>query len=185
MPISSKARITAIGAYVPPKKLTNSDLANKVKTSDEWITQRTGIRERRIADKDIFASDLAIKAAQDLADTYKKSLHDVDLIIVTTFTADFMTPSIAAIVQGALSLKNSVGVIDINAACAGYVYGLYIANAFIATGQNKKVLVIGAEVMSKIIDYTDRNTCILFGDGAAAMLVEEDTKNPAFYSSYY
>jgi len=185
MSLISKARITALGAYVPPKKLTNFDLEKQVDTSNEWIIQRTGIMERRITEKNVYASDLAQKAVKDLEQNYKKSLANLDLIVVATITPDFLTPSVAAVVQGALGLKNTVGVLDINAACAGFVYGLYIANAFITAGQNEKVLVISAEVLSKITDYTDRNTCILFGDGAAAMLVERDEENPGFFSCFY
>jgi 3-oxoacyl-[acyl-carrier-protein] synthase-3 len=185
MTMESKARITALGAYVPPKILTNSDLAGMVETSDEWIVQRTGIQERRIADKETFATHLALKAVEDLVRRSGKKIDDIDMIIVTTFTADFLTPSVAAVVHGMLNLPAGVGVIDMNAACAGFVYGLCTAQAYVSTGMCDKVLVIASEAMSKIVDYSDRNTCVLFGDGAAAMLVERDEKNSGFLSCFY
>ena len=184
MSLESKARVTAMGAFVPPKKLTNADLAKMVDTSDEWIVQRTGIRERRMAEKNVFTSDLAIKAAQDLASQPGVDLAGVDMIVVTTITSDFLTPSTSARVQGALGLENA-GVMDINAACAGFVYGLSVANALITIGQNKKVLVIAADALSKITDYTDRNTCVLFGDGAGAALVERADSTPGFLATHY
>jgi 3-oxoacyl-[acyl-carrier-protein] synthase-3 len=183
--IASKARITAIGAYVPEKKLTNHDLIKMVDTSDEWIIQRTGIKNRCISAQKQFSSDLAVKAIENLAQNSGKTISDIDYIIVATFTPDFYTPSCAALVQRALGLPKTVGVLDINAACAGFVQGLFIANSFITTGIAKKVLLIGAEVISKIVDYTDRNTCVLFGDGAGAVLVEWSEHEPGFLSSYY
>jgi 3-oxoacyl-[acyl-carrier-protein] synthase-3 len=183
--ISSSARITAFGAYVPEKKLSNHDLEKIVDTSDEWITQRTGIKERFIAAENQFASDLAVNAVQNLASVSEKNIDDVDYIILATFTPDFYTPSCAALVQKALGLPESVGVLDINAACAGFVQGLFIANSFITSGLAKKVLVIGAEVISKIVDYTDRNTCVLFGDGAGAALVETSNNGPGFLAGHY
>jgi 3-oxoacyl-[acyl-carrier-protein] synthase-3 len=170
--MESKARITAIGAYVPPKKLTNDDLSTMVDTSDEWIVKRTGIKERRIAENNVFASDLAVNAVQNLISTSDASLDEVDMIIATTFTADYLTPSVAAVVQGRLGLPTSVATIDMNAACAGFVHALYAAQAYVTVGMCRKVLVVSSEVMSKIVDFTDRNTCILFGDGAAALLIE-------------
>lgn len=183
--MESKARITAIGAWVPPKKLTNDDLSKMVETSDEWIVQRTGIKERRISEKDVFGSDMAVLAVKDMLQNSGKSLDDLDLIIAATFSGDFLTPSVAALVHGKLNLPPSMGVIDLNAACAGFVHALAAAQAYITTGMCKKILVIGAECMSKITDFTDRNTCVLFGDGAAAMLVEFDDKNPSFLGHYF
>lgn len=179
----STARITAIGSYVPEKRLTNLDLEQLVETNDEWILQRTGIRERRIAGEHEFTSDISVKAAQDLAERYGKSFDDVDLIIACTMTPDFKTPSVAAMVQAKLNIPNA-GAIDLNAACAGFSYGLQMANGLITSGLHKKILVIGAETFSKILDYTDRSTCILFGDGGGAVLVEHDTDNPSFIESH-
>ena len=171
MALESKAKITGLGVYIPPKTLTNHDLEQMVDTSDEWIIQRTGIRVRHIAEEDVFSSDLGIKAVQSLAEQPGVELSDVDLIIVSTITPDYLTPSAAARIQGSLGLKKA-GVLDLNAACAGFVYALCAANAFITIGQYRKVLVVAAETLSKITDYTDRNTCVLFGDGAGAALVE-------------
>jgi 3-oxoacyl-[acyl-carrier-protein] synthase-3 len=183
--MESKARITALGGYVPARRLTNSDLEKMIDTTDEWIVQRTGIRERRISAQAEFASHLGANAARDLAARSGKRLDDIDMIIVTTFTTDHLTPSTAAMIHGILGLPNNVGVIDLNAACAGFIYGLFTAQAYVTVGMCKKVLVIATEVMSKITDYTDRNTCILFGDGAGAMLVERDDNNPGFLGYHY
>lgn len=179
----SKARITAIGSYVPEKRLTNYDLEKMMETNDEWIVQRTGIKERRIANEDEFTSDLAYKAVVDLMDRYDKSVEDVDLIVVCTISPDFKMPSVASNVQAKLGIKNT-GAFDLNAACAGFTYGLHVANGLITSGLNKKVLVIGAETLSKMTDYEDRSTCILFGDGAGAALVEFDENQPSFISSH-
>jgi len=173
MNIASTARVKALGAYLPPKSLTNHDLEQMVDTSDEWIIQRTGIRERRITEKDMFTSDLAVKAVEQLASQPGVSIDDVELVIVSTLTSDFLTPSTAARVQGTLGIKGAGG-LDVNAACAGFVYGLSVANALITVGQYRKVIVAAADVLSKITDYSDRNTCVLFGDAAAAAIVERD-----------
>lgn len=183
--MESKAKITALGAWVPPQKLTNHDLEKMVETSDEWIVQRTGIKERRITDEKTFASDMAVLAVKDMLARSGKDLSDLDLIIVATFTGDFLTPSVAALVHGKLDLQPQVGVIDINAACAGFCHGLIAAQAYLTTGICKKVLVIGTECMTKIVDFTDRNTCVLFGDGAAAMLVEYSEDEPGFLATYF
>ncbi|MFL6554726.1 MAG: ketoacyl-ACP synthase III, partial [Bacillus sp. (in: firmicutes)] len=179
----SKARITAIGSYVPEKKLTNYDLEKLVETNDEWIVKRTGIKERRIANEEEFTSDIGYKAVRNLMERFDKSIKDVDMIIVCTLTPDFKTPSVASLVQAKLGIKNS-GAIDLNAACAGFTYGLHIANGLITSGLHKKILVIGAETLSKITDYEDRTTCILFGDGGGAVLVEFDENQPSFLSSH-
>lgn len=180
---TSNARITAIGSYVPEKRLTNDDLAKSVDTNDEWIVQRTGIKERRIAADNEYTSDISIKAVENLMARYQKTVDDVDMIIVCTMTPDFKTPSVAALVQAKLGIKNT-GAIDLNAACAGFTYGLHVANALVSAGMHKKVLVIGAETFSKIIDYSDRTTCILFGDGGGAVLVEYDEQQPSFIASH-
>lgn len=179
----SKARITAIGSYVPEKRLTNKDLEKMVETNDEWIVKRTGIKERRISHEEEFTSDIGYKAVKDLMERYDKSVEDVDMIIVCTFTPDFNTPSVASLVQAKLGIKNT-GAIDLNAACAGFTYGLHVANGLVTSGLNKKILVIGADTLSKLMDYEDRATCILFGDGGGAVLVEYDEKQPSFLSSH-
>lgn len=180
---TSKARITAIGSYVPAERMTNHRLSELVETNDEWIVQRTGIRERRIADKNEFTSDISTKAVEDLIVRYQKTVEDVDMIIVCTMTPDFKTPSVAALVQAKLGIKNT-GALDLNAACAGFAYGLHVANGLVTAGLNKKVLVIGAETFSKIVDYSDRSTCILFGDGGGAVLVEYDELQPSFIAAH-
>ncbi|WHY57208.1 ketoacyl-ACP synthase III [Peribacillus simplex] len=179
----SKARITAIGSYVPEKRLTNKDLEKMVETNDEWIVKRTGIKERRIAHEEEFTSDIGYKAVKDLMERYDKSVEDVDMIIVCTFTPDFNTPSVASLIQAKLGIKNT-GAIDLNAACAGFTYGLHVANGLVTSGLNKKILVIGADTLSKLMDYEDRATCILFGDGGGAVLVEYDERQPSFLSSH-
>lgn len=181
--VQSKARITAIGSYVPERVLTNHDLEKLVDTSDEWIVTRTGIHERRIAHKEEFTSDLCVNAVKNLVECSNKTIDDVDLIIVCTLTPDYRTPSVASYVQAKLGIKRT-GAIDLNAACAGFTYGLHAANGLVTSGLNKKILVIGAETLSKITDYRDRNTCILFGDGAGAVLVEYDEDQPSFISAY-
>jgi 3-oxoacyl-[acyl-carrier-protein] synthase-3 len=181
--IFSKARITAIGTYVPERILTNFDLEKMVETSDEWIFSRTGIRERRIAKPEEFTTDLCVAAIEDLVKKYKKTIKDVDLILVATTTPDFAFPSVASQIQARMEIENA-GAVDLNATCAGFVYALQIANGLITSGLNKKILVIGAETLSKVTDYRDRTTCILFGDGAGAVLIEYDEENPSFLSSY-
>ncbi|WP_130860046.1 ketoacyl-ACP synthase III [Gracilibacillus phocaeensis] len=180
---TSKARITAIGSYVPEKRLTNDDLEQLVETNNEWIVQRTGIQERRITAEEEFTSDISFKAARNLMERYDQSMEDVDMIIVCTLTPDFKTPSVASLVQAKLGIKHA-GAIDLNAACAGFTYGLHVANGLITAGLNKKILVVGAETLSKVTDYKDRTTCILFGDGAGAALVEWDEEQPSFLASY-
>jgi len=181
--VQSKARITAIGSYVPEKVMTNEDFAQIVDTNDEWIVSRTGIRERRIAAESEFTSDLGYKAVLNLVERYNQTIDDVDMVIVCTFTPDVATPSSAAIIQAKLNLRHA-GTLDINAACAGFTYGIHMANAFITSGLHKKILVIGAETLSKITDYEDRSTCILFGDGAGAVLVEYDDEQSSFLAHH-
>jgi 3-oxoacyl-[acyl-carrier-protein] synthase III len=180
---NSKARITAIGSYVPQKVLSNDDLEKMVDTSDEWIVKRTGIKERRIAQEDEFTSDISVKAVENLIERYGKTVEDVDMVIVCTLTPDFKMPSVAALIQAKLGIKNA-GVMDLNAACAGFTYGLHVANGLITSGLHKKILVIGAEALSKVTDFEDRTTCILFGDGGGAVLVEYDENKPSFLSSH-
>jgi 3-oxoacyl-[acyl-carrier-protein] synthase-3 len=175
------AKITAIGSYVPQRILTNAELALNVETTDEWIVQRTGIQERRIAEPNEYTSDLCTRAIENLCRNYQKKVQDVDMIIVCTHTPDFPFPSVASIIQERFVIEHT-GAIDLNATCAGFVYGLHLANGMIASGLQRKVLVLGADTMSKITDYTDRTTCILFGDGAGAALVERDDKESSFVS---
>lgn len=179
----SKARITGIGSYVPEKRLTNDDLERLIDTNDEWILKRTGIKERRIAHEEEYTSDIGCKAVWNLMERFEKSVEDVDMIIVCTLTPDFNTPSTAALVQAKLGIRNA-GAIDLNAACAGFTYGLHVANGLITAGLHKKILVIGAETLSRITDYEDRTTCIIFGDGGGAVLVEYDENQPSFLSAH-
>lgn len=167
----SKARITAIGSFVPERILTNDDLSAMVETNDEWIVRRTGMKERRIAGEAEFASDLAIRAAADLLARYGQSADDIDAVLVATTTPDTPFPSVASRVQDALGIRACLA-FDLNAACAGFVIALQTANGLLQTGAYRKILVVGTETLSKITDYTDRSTCILLGDGAGAVLVE-------------
>jgi len=165
-----KVGIIGVGEYLPKKVLTNADLEKMVDTSDEWITTRTGIKQRRLAAKDEATSDLAIKAArQALRDAHLKP-EDIDLVIVATITPDSSFPSVACILQNALAIKNAA-CFDVSAACAGFVYALSVAQQFIACGAYKNALVVGAEKLSSVTDWKDRNTCVLFGDGAGAVVV--------------
>lgn len=183
MTLPSQARITALGTYVPEHVLTNAELEKRVDTSDEWILQRTGIRERRIAAPDQFTSHLAIAAVENMAAAYNKSLHDVDMILVATSTPDYPFPSVASQIQAHFGIEQT-GALDLNATCAGFTYTLHMANALISSGLHRKVLVVAAETLSKVTDYTDRTTCILFGDGAGAVLVERDEAHPSFRAAY-
>ena len=166
-----KSKITATGSYLPKKILTNSDLEKIVDTTSEWIIERTGITQRHIAADDELTSDIATKAAQHLL---KKSGFDVDeieMIIVATTTPDLTFPSTATTVQAKLGAKNAFA-FDIQAVCSGFIYALTVADNFIKSGQVKNALVIGAETLSRIVDWKDRNTCVLFGDGAGAALLQ-------------
>ncbi|HMU56078.1 MAG TPA: beta-ketoacyl-ACP synthase III [Nitrospira sp.] len=164
-----RARITGTGSYAPPKVLTNRDLEAMVATSDEWITERTGIRERRIAAPGEACSDLAVKAAEQALRAAGVRAEDLDLILLATCTGDYPLPATACLVQHRLGATRAAAC-DLSAACCGFVYALSVADAYVRTGM-RHVLVIGSEVMSAILDWTDRNTCILFGDGAGAAVV--------------
>jgi 3-oxoacyl-[acyl-carrier-protein] synthase-3 len=172
----AKAKISALGCYVPPRVLTNHDLEKMVETSDEWIATRTGIRERHIAGADMATSDMAIEAARCALKQRGVDASSVNAIIVCTVTPDHFFPSTACLVQNALGARGAWG-FDLIAACSGFLYGLTTGAHFIAAGTHKKVLVIGSDTMSRIIDYTDRATCVLFGDGAGAMLLEPATES--------
>ncbi|MEJ8545742.1 beta-ketoacyl-ACP synthase 3 [Brevibacillus borstelensis] len=179
----SSARITAIGTHVPERILTNADLEQMVDTSDEWIVQRTGIHERRIAADDQYTSDLAIAAVENLIQAWGKDVADVDLILVATTTPDYPFPSVASKLQAHFGMTKA-GALDLNATCAGLTYGLHLADGMISAGLHRRILVVAAETMSKVTDYTDRTTCILFGDGAGAVLVEADPEHPSFISAH-
>lgn len=167
-----KVGIIGVGEYLPKKVLTNIDLEKIVDTSDEWITTRTGIKERRLAAKNEAASDLALNAAKEALADARLNPEDLDLLIVATITPDMPFPSVACIVQNALGAKKAI-CFDISAACAGFVYALSVAKQFIARGSCKNALVIGSEVLSSVTDWEDRNTCVLFGDGAGAAVLSE------------
>jgi 3-oxoacyl-[acyl-carrier-protein] synthase-3 len=165
------ARITGTGSYLPDKVLTNKDLESLVETTDEWIVARTGIRERHIAADDQFTSDLAFEACTRALEAAGRKAGDVDLIILGTSTPDMVFPSSAAILQGKLGAKRAAA-FDVQAVCSGFVYALATADAFVRSGQYRCALVVGAEIFSRILDWKDRSTCVLFGDGAGAVVVE-------------
>lgn len=178
---SRSVGIIGTGKYVPEKILTNADLEKMVDTNDEWIVSRTGIRERHIAAPDQATSDLAYEAAIRALESAGLQAEDLELIIVATITPDTMFPSTACILQDKLGAKNAAA-FDLSAACSGFVYGMATANGFIQTGMYKNALVIGADTLSRITDYTDRNTCVLFGDGAGAVIVGEVPEGRGFLS---
>jgi 3-oxoacyl-[acyl-carrier-protein] synthase-3 len=165
------AAFRSIGAYVPQKVLTNEDLSKMVDTSDEWITKRTGIQERHIAADDEFTSDLGVKAATKAIERSGIAKEDIDMVVCATISPDyFCMPSTATIIATKLGIKGATA-FDISAACTGFVYALSIAKAFVESGMKKNVLIVGAEKLSAITDYTDRGTCILFGDGAGSAVI--------------
>ena len=170
------SRITGTGSYLPPRRLTNADLAAElaqqgVETSDEWIVERTGIRARHFAAPDVCSSELGLEAAKNALLAAGKTAADVDLIIVATSTPDMVFPSTACILQNKLG-ANGCPAFDVQAVCSGFVYALTVADALVQTGTAKCALVIGAEVFSRILDFKDRTTCVLFGDGAGAVVLE-------------
>lgn len=166
-----RAKISAVGCYTPPGVLTNQDLERMVDTNNEWIMSRVGIAERHIADPQVATSDLAVEAARIALEQRGIEATELDAIIVCTVTPDMEFPATACLVQNRLGAKGAWG-FDLSAACSGFIYGLTTAAHLVSAGSHNKVLVIGADTMSRIIDYTDRSTCVLFGDGAGAMLVE-------------
>ena len=169
--MARRAKITAVGCYAPPKTLTNADLESKVETTDDWIVTRTGIRQRHIADEGLATSDLAVEAAKVALANRGISAQDLETIIVCTVTPDMFFPSTACLVQDRLGAKGVWG-FDLLAACSGLLYGLTTGSQLVASGSQDRVLVIGADTMSRIVDYQDRATCVLFGDGAGALLIE-------------
>jgi len=166
-----RSAITGVGAYLPDEVVSNADLAKVVDTSDSWIFERTGIHERRRAAPDQASSDLAVEAARRALQAAGRTPEDLDLIIVATTTPDLTFPATAAIVQRKLGAPMGIA-FDVQAVCSGFVYGLAVADGFIARGHAKCGLVIGAETMTRLMDWTDRTTCVLFGDGAGAVVVE-------------
>jgi 3-oxoacyl-[acyl-carrier-protein] synthase-3 len=170
------AKITGVAGYVPPKVLTNADLEKMVATNDEWIRTRTGIRERHIAESGTASSHLATEAAKALLARTNTDPADIEMIILASVTPDMMFPATACLVQDRIGAKKAWG-FDLSAACSGFAYALTVGAQFVGSGAHKKVLVIGSDKMSSILDYTDRATCILFGDGAGAVLLESATGN--------
>lgn len=169
-----RAKISALGTYVPPRLLTNADLERMVDTNNEWIMTRVGIRERHVVDKGVCTSDLAVEAAKKALAQRGFEPSQIEAIIVGTVTPDMLFPSTACVVQDKLGAKGAWG-FDLSAACSAFVYSIQVGAQFIASGAHKRVLAIGADVMSSIIDYTDRATCVIFGDGAGAAILEPAT----------
>ena len=180
------SRITGTGSYVPPRRLSNADLvaqlaATGVETSDEWIVERTGIRARHFVDDGVYSSDLALEACKGALQAAGLDAKDIDLIIVATSTPDMVFPSTACILQNKLG-ANGGAAFDVQAVCSGFVYALTVADAMIQTGAANKALVVGAEVFSRLLDFNDRTTCVLFGDGAGAVVLEA-TDTPGILAS--
>ncbi|MBW2569684.1 MAG: ketoacyl-ACP synthase III [Deltaproteobacteria bacterium] len=178
-----RAIITGVGHYVPDNILTNQDLEKMVDTNDEWIVSRTGIKERRILDKDKGTSYIAVKAAESVLEQTNTAADELDLILVATSTPDMLVPATAAFVQKKLKATNCWG-FDINAACCGFIYALATASQFIETGKHNKIMVIGVDKMSAIINYEDRNTCLIFGDGGGAVLLESSNEDELGIEDY-
>lgn len=178
-----RAKIIATGSYVPERILTNFHLEKMVDTSDEWIRERTGIRERRIADEKEAASDLAYEAAKAAFKRTDIKAKDIELIIVATVTGDMPVPATACHLQQRLGLKKAAA-FDINAACSGFLYGLSVADSFIRSGNYKRILLVGAEVLSRITDWEDKSTCVLFGDGAGAAILEATDEERGIISTH-
>ena len=178
-----KVGFIGVGEYLPEKILTNAQLEKMVDTSDEWITTRTGIKERHLAAKGQAASDLALKAAEQALKNAKLKPEDIELIVVATITGDMPFPSVAAILQNKLGATKAA-CFDISAACAGFVYGISVAQQFVANSTYKNALVVGVEVLSSITDWQDRNTCVLFGDGAGAAVLSEVKNGRGIISTY-
>jgi 3-oxoacyl-[acyl-carrier-protein] synthase III len=173
---SLRSVVLGVGAYLPEQIVTNADLEAKLDTSDEWIVQRTGIRQRHIADKGETTSTLATRAAEAALANAVRSADDVDLVIVATSTPDYTFPAVATQVQAALDIRNGAA-FDLQAVCSGFVFAIATADKFLTSGANKCALVIGAETFSRLMDWKDRTTCVLFGDGAGAVLMEAQESN--------
>ncbi len=181
--MSTYSKITGTGSYLPQKCLNNQDMEKLVDTSDEWIVARTGIKQRYIAADDQSASDLAYAASLQAIQAAGIKAEDIDLIIVATSTPDMVFPSTAALLQNKLGIKNNGAAFDVQAVCSGFVYALATADKFIRSGDHKCALVVGAEIFSRILDWNDRGTCVLFGDGAGAVIVQASDK-PGILSSH-
>jgi 3-oxoacyl-[acyl-carrier-protein] synthase-3 len=175
------SRIAGTGSYLPPRIMTNAEFAARLDTSDAWIRERTGIRARHIADKSQGSSDLALEASRHALESAGIAANEIDLIIVATSTPDYVFPSAACLLQAKLGIKGCAA-FDVQAVCSGFVYGLATADSFIRSGQYKKALVVGAEVFSRILDWNDRGTCVLFGDGAGAVVLTAGAK-PGIHAS--
>jgi 3-oxoacyl-[acyl-carrier-protein] synthase-3 len=183
-PKKIRAKITAVEHWVPEQKLTNADFEKMVDTTDEWITSRTGIRERRILEKGKASSDMAAEACKRLFEATGIEPEEIDVIVFGTVTPDMMFPASACLLQTKAGMVNAWG-FDVSAACCGFAYSLVIGAQFIESGSSKKVLVVGADKMSSIVDYTDRNTCILFGDAAGVVLLEPSDDDALGILDYY
>ncbi|MHB8880813.1 MAG: beta-ketoacyl-ACP synthase III [Thermodesulfovibrionales bacterium] len=179
----TRARIIGTGSYVPVRVLTNQEIEKKVDTSDSWIVERTGIKERRIAAETQAASDLAYEASLSALKKARLKAKDLDLIIVATVTGDMPFPSTACLLQAKLGAKNAAA-FDLGAACSGFIYGLHVASGMIRSGLHQRVLVVGAEVLSRFTDWQDRSTCILFGDGAGAVILEPTREKHGIWSTH-
>lgn len=177
------ARIIGTGSYLPPKVLTNADLEKLVDTSDEWILTRTGIVERRIAPEEEATSDLALRAAQAALEAAGVDPADLDMILVATITPDMPFPSTACILQDRLGARRA-GAVDLSAACSGFIYGLGMADGLIRAGTARTVLLLGAETLTKVVNWQDRNTCVLFGDGAGAVVLRADEGERGILSTH-
>jgi 3-oxoacyl-[acyl-carrier-protein] synthase-3 len=175
--------IIGTGSFIPEKVLTNNDLEKMVETSNEWIVKRTGISERRILDENKPTYSMGIEAAKRALEDAKLQAEDLNLIILATESPDYMSPSTACIIQGAIGAKNATA-FDLNAACTGFIYGITVAQQFIAAGKCKNAMVIGCEGLSKVVDWKDRNTCILFGDGAGAVILSEVDEGYGIMNSF-
>ncbi|MET0065506.1 MAG: beta-ketoacyl-ACP synthase III [Candidatus Thiodiazotropha sp.] len=176
------SRITGTGGYLPEKILTNADLEKMVDTSDEWIFERTGIRKRHVAEEGEYTCDLAEKAARKAIEMAGLDPQEIDLIVVATTTADQVFPSTACLLQARLGIQGPAA-FDVQAVCTGFIYALGVADKFIRTGSARKALVVGAETISRILDWNDRNTCVLFGDGAGAVVIEA-SEEPGIISTH-
>jgi len=176
-----RSRISGTGSYLPPRVVTNGELSKSLDTSDAWIQERTGIRQRHVADESQASSDLALEASRRALQAAGRQAADIDLVIVATSTPDYIFPSTACLLQAKLGIKGSAA-FDVQAVCSGFVYGLATADSFIRAGMSKRALVVGAEVFSRILDWSDRATCVLFGDGAGAVVLEAADK-PGVHAS--
>lgn len=175
--LAAPVRMSALGMYVPERVVTNADLERIVQTSDEWILQRTGIRARRRVAHNEYTSDLCIRAVEDLLQTNPSvKPQDIDFIILATTTPDYVYPSVSALVQNRIGVPTSAGALDISAACAGFCSAMNLGAALIASGQSRNALIVAGESLTRSVDYTDRSTCVLFGDGAAATLLQYDER---------